>query len=59
MITDFREAHARLAEKDRSHRDKRVGLPEAAALVRDGDAIGVGGCLYSRTPMAGSSAGSP
>lgn len=52
MITDFREAHARLAEKDRSHRDKRVGLPEAAALVRDGDAIGVGGCLYSRTPMA-------
>lgn len=52
MITDFREAHARLAEKDRSHRDKRMGLSEAAEHVRDGDVLGVGGCLYSRTPMA-------
>ena len=35
MITDFREAHARLGEKDRSHRDKRISLPEAAELVRE------------------------
>lgn len=52
MTIGFRDAHARLAETDRSRRDKRVGLPDAAALVRDGDVIGVGGCLYSRTPMA-------
>lgn len=52
MITDFREARARLAGKRRSSADKLVGLPEAAALVHDGDVIGVGGCLYSRTPMA-------
>lgn len=52
MITDFRDAHARIAEKDRSHRDKRMALPEAAQLVHDGDVLGVGGSLYSRTPMA-------
>ena len=52
MITDFREARAKLADKRRSSADKLVGLPEAAALVHDGDVIGVGGCLYSRTPMA-------
>jgi len=52
MITDFRDARARLAAKQHSSADKLTGLAEAAALVRDGDVIGVGGCLYSRTPMA-------
>lgn len=33
-------------------RDKRATLPEAAALVQDGDVVAAGGCLYSRTPMA-------
>jgi glutaconate CoA-transferase subunit A len=32
--------------------DKRVSLPEAAALVRDGDTVVGGGCCYSRTPWA-------
>jgi glutaconate CoA-transferase subunit A len=49
---DFMQARARLLEKDRSVRDKRMELDEAIALVRDGDGIAVGGCLYSRTPMA-------
>ena len=49
---DFMQARARLLEKDRSVRDKRIELDEAIALVRDGDGIAVGGCLYSRTPMA-------
>lgn len=52
MITDFRAARARLLEKDRSHRDKRMRLVDATQFVHDGDTIGVGGCLYSRTPMA-------
>jgi glutaconate CoA-transferase, subunit A len=52
VITDFREAHIRLASKDRSIRDKRVALADVPSLVADGDTIGVGGCLYSRTPMA-------
>jgi glutaconate CoA-transferase subunit A len=52
MITDFRDARERLASKRHSSADKATGLDEAAALVHDGDVIGVGGCLYSRTPMA-------
>jgi glutaconate CoA-transferase subunit A len=49
---DFIGARARLLEKDRSVRDKRMELSDAIGLVRDGDGIAVGGCLYSRTPMA-------
>lgn len=48
----FIEARRRLEAKDRSLRDKRVSLAEAARLVTDGDHVAVGGCLYSRTPMA-------
>lgn len=32
--------------------DKRVGLDEAIALVDEGAMVGIGGCLYSRTPWA-------
>jgi len=48
----FIEARRRLEAKDRSLRDKRTSLAEAAALVKDGDHLAIGGCLYSRTPMA-------
>lgn len=48
----FIEARRRLEAKDRSLRDKRTSLAEAAALVKDGDHVAIGGCLYSRTPMA-------
>jgi glutaconate CoA-transferase, subunit A len=51
MIT-FVEARHRLEAKDRSRRDKRMTLSEASALVQNGDQIAVGGCLYSRTPLA-------
>ncbi len=48
----FIEARRRLEAKDRSLRDKRTPLAQAAALVKDGDHVAIGGCLYSRTPMA-------
>jgi glutaconate CoA-transferase, subunit A len=51
-VIDFRDAGRRLAEKDRALRDKQVSLGDAARLVRNGDDIAIGGCLYSRTPMA-------
>jgi glutaconate CoA-transferase, subunit A len=41
-----READGRLAV------DKRMTAEAAAALVRDGDHVAIGGTLYSRTPMA-------
>jgi glutaconate CoA-transferase, subunit A len=48
----FIDARRRLEAKDRSLRDKRTSLAQAASLVKDGDHLAVGGCLYSRTPMA-------
>jgi len=46
----FVEARRRLEEKSRAPRDKRMSFADAAALVRDGDHVAIGGCLYSRTP---------
>ena len=51
MTMSFVEARRRLEGKDRSLRDKRVTAPDAAGLVRDGDHVAIGGCLYSRTPL--------
>jgi glutaconate CoA-transferase, subunit A len=51
-IGDFAEARRRLESKDRSRVDKRTDIGTAAALVKDGDDVAIGGCLYSRTPMA-------
>jgi glutaconate CoA-transferase subunit A len=51
-VGNFSEARRRLECKDRSLTDKRTDLAGAAALVHDGDHIAIGGCLYSRTPMA-------
>ncbi len=52
MASNFLDARAGLRAKDRSFRDKRMDLAEAIRFVRDGDELAVGGCLYSRTPMA-------
>lgn len=51
-VGNFVEARRRLESKNRSLTDKRTDLKTAAALVKDGSDVGIGGCLYSRTPMA-------
>jgi glutaconate CoA-transferase, subunit A len=38
--------------RDRSLREKVMSLEEAAALVSDGDVVGIGGSTLSRTPLA-------
>jgi glutaconate CoA-transferase subunit A len=38
--------------RDRAFRDKVMSLEEAAQLVKDGESVGVGGSVISRTPMA-------
>lgn len=48
----FVEARRGIESKDRSLRDKRASAAEAAALVEAGAHVAVGGCLYSRTPLA-------
>lgn len=50
-MATFVEARHRLEAKDRSPRDKRMIAADAAALVRNGDHLAIGGCLFSRTPM--------
>ena len=49
---DFVAARRRLESKPKSAGDKLTSVEDAVARVADGDRIAVGGCLFSRTPMA-------
>jgi glutaconate CoA-transferase, subunit A len=49
---DFVAARRRLESKAKSAGDKLTSVEDAVARVADGDRIAVGGCLFSRTPMA-------
>ena len=49
---DFVAARRRLEAKAKSAAEKLTSIEDAAARVHDGDVIAVGGCLFSRTPMA-------
>ena len=48
---DFQAARRRLEAKPKPAVDKLTSLEHAAARVKDGDHIAIGGCLYSRTPL--------
>lgn len=48
---DFIEARRRLEAKPRRRGDKLTDAAGAVALVKDGDHVAVGGCLFSRTPV--------
>lgn len=50
--TPYLELRAKLAQRDRSLREKVMSLEDAAALVNDGDKVGIGGSTLSRTPTA-------
>jgi glutaconate CoA-transferase subunit A len=52
MSASYLDLRRKLTERDRSLHEKVVTLEEAAALVHDGDAVGIGGSTLSRTPMA-------
>jgi len=49
---DFHAARLRLEAKAKSAGRKLGSLEDAVALVKDGDHLAIGGCLYSRTPLA-------
>jgi glutaconate CoA-transferase subunit A len=49
---DFIAARRRLESKAKSAGDKLTSVEDAVARVADGDRVAVGGCLFSRTPMA-------
>ncbi|TVQ55331.1 MAG: CoA transferase subunit A [Rhodobacteraceae bacterium] len=50
--TPYLELRERTKARDRSLRDKRMSLEEAAALIADGEHVALGGCTASRTPFA-------
>ena len=52
MTEPYLELRRKLTERDRSLHEKVVSLEAAAALVKDGETVGVGGSTLSRTPMA-------
>ena len=52
MTQHYLDLRRRTAERDRSLREKVMSLEQAAALVRDGDLVGIGGSTLSRTPIA-------
>ncbi len=49
---DFVAARERLEAKPKSAGPKLGSLEDAVARVKDGDHLAIGGCLYSRTPLA-------
>ena len=49
---DFVAARRRLEAKTKSAGEKLTTVEDAVSRVRDGDRVAVGGCLFSRTPMA-------
>jgi glutaconate CoA-transferase subunit A len=49
---DFRAARLRLEGKTKSAGEKLTVLEDAVARIHDGDHVAIGGCLYSRTPLA-------
>ena len=49
---DFVEARRRLEAKAQVKGEKLSSLDDAVARVKDGDHIAIGGCLYSRGPLA-------
>jgi glutaconate CoA-transferase subunit A len=49
---DFVAARRRLEAKPKSAAEKLTSLDDAAGRVRDGDHVALGGCLFSRTPLA-------
>ena len=51
-LTDFREARRRIEAKRRHGGEKLASVEGAVRLLKDGDTIAVGGCLFTRTPMA-------
>ena len=51
-VKPYQELRQDLQNRDKSLRKKMVTLDEAAATIKDGELVGIGGSTLSRTPMA-------
>lgn len=52
LVRPYEELRDSMARRDRALRDKVMSLEQAANLINDGDTVGIGGSVISRTPMA-------
>ena len=52
LVKPYLDLRRETAARDRGLREKVMSLEEAAALVKDGEHVGLGGSTISRTPMA-------
>ncbi len=52
MDNSYLSLRARLEKKDKGLKEKVMSLHEAIALIPDNVHVAIGGCHYSRTPMA-------
>ena len=52
MIPTYKSLRKAIEKKNRGLREKVQSLPEAIQLIPDGAHVAIGGCHYSRTPMA-------
>ena len=52
MTESYLHLRQALQRRDKSLREKVVTLEEAASFVKDGDSVGIGGSMMSRTPTA-------
>jgi len=51
-VVDFVEARKIVEKKDKGMKSKLMSLKDAVKLINDGDLIAIGGCMYSRSPIA-------
>ncbi len=51
-VKPYQQLRKSTLERDRGLREKVMSLEQAAALVKDGEHVAIGGCTLSRTPMA-------
>lgn len=51
-VKPYGQLRAETTGRDRSLHEKVMSLDAAAALIKDGEHVAIGGCMMSRTPMA-------
>jgi glutaconate CoA-transferase subunit A len=52
IVRPYEELRSTMARRNRALRDKVTSLEDAASLIKDGEHVGIGGSVISRTPMA-------
>lgn len=52
IVKSYEKLRVDLSSRDRGFHEKVTSLEDAAELIADGSSLGIGGSMFSRTPMA-------